>query len=445
MYRLLFSPRLLPHGPRGRAPPRVPGHPDAADARLRPPRRALHAPDPSLAVETLGLRFPSPFGVAAGFDKDGLAVRGLGQLGFGHVEVGTITAVAQPGNDAPAPVPAHRATARSSTAWASTTAGRMPRSAASRGCRVVGDRPVLGVNIGKSRVTRRRGRRRRLRAQRRACSRRTPTTSWSTSARRTRPASAACRSSTRSRRCSRRCAPRPATHAAPREDRARPRRRRDRAHLRARRPRSASTASSRRTRRSPARGSERRHPSSRRIGAGGLSGAPLAARSLEVLATRPRERARRALRHLGRRRRDRRRRAGPPRRRRDARAGLLGVHLPRPALGAAGQPRARRHPAGAREPRHRGRHGRRRHAGPTQPSDGSEQADLARADRRSSSRRSPTPTAPRRRAARPCVRPPASTASPVERRRIATAATLVGVLGGELARRAPRRAGRRRR
>ncbi|HEU4807117.1 MAG TPA: dihydroorotate dehydrogenase (quinone), partial [Homoserinimonas sp.] len=43
-------------------------------------------PHPSLAVDTLGLHFPSPFGVAAGFDKNGLAVTGLWQLGFGHVE-----------------------------------------------------------------------------------------------------------------------------------------------------------------------------------------------------------------------------------------------------------------------------------------------------------------------------------------------------------------------
>ncbi len=43
--------------------------------------RRLTAPDPSLAVDALGLRFPSPFGVAAGFDKDAQAVLGLGQLG----------------------------------------------------------------------------------------------------------------------------------------------------------------------------------------------------------------------------------------------------------------------------------------------------------------------------------------------------------------------------
>src|SRR6187402_2689861 len=63
--------------------------------------RRFTRPDASLAVATLGLTFDSPFGVAAGFDKEGAVIRGLGQLGFGHVEVGTITAVAQPGNEKP--------------------------------------------------------------------------------------------------------------------------------------------------------------------------------------------------------------------------------------------------------------------------------------------------------------------------------------------------------
>ncbi len=59
--------------------------------------RAITRPDPSLRVEALGLTFPSPFGVAAGFDKNAVGVRGLAALGFGHVEVGTVTAIAQEG------------------------------------------------------------------------------------------------------------------------------------------------------------------------------------------------------------------------------------------------------------------------------------------------------------------------------------------------------------
>jgi len=61
----------------------------------------LCAPAPGSEVETLGRTFPSPFGLAAGFDKNARAVRGLTQLGFGHIEVGTVTALAQPGNPRP--------------------------------------------------------------------------------------------------------------------------------------------------------------------------------------------------------------------------------------------------------------------------------------------------------------------------------------------------------
>ena len=46
----------------------------------------------SHSVKTLGLDFATPFGLAAGFDKDARGIQGLGALGFGHVEVGTITA-----------------------------------------------------------------------------------------------------------------------------------------------------------------------------------------------------------------------------------------------------------------------------------------------------------------------------------------------------------------
>lgn len=58
-------------------------------------------PDPALRVRALGLTFDSPLGVAAGLDKHATAFEGLSQLGFGFVEVGTITAVAQPGNPKP--------------------------------------------------------------------------------------------------------------------------------------------------------------------------------------------------------------------------------------------------------------------------------------------------------------------------------------------------------
>ncbi len=57
--------------------------------------------DPRLEQRLLGVRFPNPIGLAAGFDKDALAVAGFGCLGFGFVEVGTVTPRAQPGNPRP--------------------------------------------------------------------------------------------------------------------------------------------------------------------------------------------------------------------------------------------------------------------------------------------------------------------------------------------------------
>jgi dihydroorotate dehydrogenase len=108
-------------------------------------------PHPSLAVETLGLRFSSPFGVAAGFDKDGRAVQGLGQLGFGHVEVGTLTAIAQSGNDRPRlfRLIADRAVINRMGFNNSGAADAAPRLRRERERRI---RPIIGANIGKSRI-----------------------------------------------------------------------------------------------------------------------------------------------------------------------------------------------------------------------------------------------------------------------------------------------------
>lgn len=56
---------------------------------------------PYLPVETFGLKFKNPIGLAAGYDKNGLAWRGLAMLGFGHIELGTVTPDSQPGNPRP--------------------------------------------------------------------------------------------------------------------------------------------------------------------------------------------------------------------------------------------------------------------------------------------------------------------------------------------------------
>ncbi len=56
---------------------------------------------PGKPVDAFGLHFSNPVGLAAGYDKDGLAWRGLATLGFGHIEVGTVTPLPQTGNPKP--------------------------------------------------------------------------------------------------------------------------------------------------------------------------------------------------------------------------------------------------------------------------------------------------------------------------------------------------------
>lgn len=62
---------------------------------------ALRSGDPRLRVRTMGLEFPSPVGLAAGLDKNADRARALAALGFGHVELGTVTALAQEANPPP--------------------------------------------------------------------------------------------------------------------------------------------------------------------------------------------------------------------------------------------------------------------------------------------------------------------------------------------------------
>ena len=113
--------------------------------------RRFTAPDPGLAVEAMGLRFESPFGMAAGFDKDAESIRGLWALGFGHVEIGTVTAIPQEGNPRPRlfRLLADRAVINRmgfNNRGAAHAAENVRREAARR------PRPVIGANIGKSRV-----------------------------------------------------------------------------------------------------------------------------------------------------------------------------------------------------------------------------------------------------------------------------------------------------
>ncbi|WP_291970838.1 quinone-dependent dihydroorotate dehydrogenase [Candidatus Symbiopectobacterium sp.] len=56
---------------------------------------------PTKPVTCMGLSFKNPLGLAAGLDKDGDCIDALGAMGFGHIEVGTVTPRPQPGNDKP--------------------------------------------------------------------------------------------------------------------------------------------------------------------------------------------------------------------------------------------------------------------------------------------------------------------------------------------------------
>lgn len=64
-------------------------------------RAVFSLPDPRLECEAFGITFPNPVGLAAGYDKQGLAMHGLACLGFGHLELGTVTPMPQVGNPRP--------------------------------------------------------------------------------------------------------------------------------------------------------------------------------------------------------------------------------------------------------------------------------------------------------------------------------------------------------
>ncbi|MDQ3821519.1 MAG: quinone-dependent dihydroorotate dehydrogenase [Acidobacteriota bacterium] len=95
-----------------------------------------------------GLSFDNPVGLAAGFDKNGTAAKSLAALGFGFIEVGSVTNIAQPGNPRPRlfRLPQDKALIN--------RAGFNNKGAAALAKHLESHRPdcVLGINIGKSRV-----------------------------------------------------------------------------------------------------------------------------------------------------------------------------------------------------------------------------------------------------------------------------------------------------
>jgi dihydroorotate dehydrogenase len=127
-----FALHALSHGPGAWALRRAAGEPRQQFGELR----------------RFGLSFRNPVGLAAGFDKNGVAARQLAALGFGFIEVGTVTRLAQPGNPRPRlfRLPLDRALVNRQ--------GFNNEGAEALVRRLEQTRPdcVLGVNIGKSRV-----------------------------------------------------------------------------------------------------------------------------------------------------------------------------------------------------------------------------------------------------------------------------------------------------
>jgi dihydroorotate dehydrogenase len=112
--------------------------------------RRLGPREPVLEVRALGLTFPSPLGVAAGVDKDGSWFEGLGCLGFGFVEVGTVTARAQSGNPKPRVFRLRRDRALLNRMGFPNPGAR---ALAAGLARRRGRRPIVGVNVGKGMAT----------------------------------------------------------------------------------------------------------------------------------------------------------------------------------------------------------------------------------------------------------------------------------------------------
>ncbi|HEV3169005.1 MAG TPA: quinone-dependent dihydroorotate dehydrogenase [Actinocrinis sp.] len=159
-YRLLFAALFRRMDPERahrlgfgaiRAAAAVPGGARVLQSALRPA-------DPALRVRALGLTFPGPFGLAAGFDKNAVGIDGLAALGFAFVEIGTVTARPQPGNPAPRMfrLPRDRALVNR-MGFNNDGAAAVARRLAARRDRLAGRRSaapavILGVNIGKTKA-----------------------------------------------------------------------------------------------------------------------------------------------------------------------------------------------------------------------------------------------------------------------------------------------------
>jgi dihydroorotate dehydrogenase len=129
---------------------------------------------PSKPVNAFGLTFKNPAGLAAGYDKDGVAIRGLAALGFGHIEIGTVTPRPQAGNPSPrifrlledeAVINRMGFPSKGSefvqlklnpslrSGWFESVYGIQPRSKKKKITSIHKDGVILGINLGKNKDT----------------------------------------------------------------------------------------------------------------------------------------------------------------------------------------------------------------------------------------------------------------------------------------------------
>jgi dihydroorotate dehydrogenase len=116
-------------------------------------KRSLCLCDPRLEQTLFGLHFPNPVGLAAGFDKDGVATPVWSSFGFGFAEVGTVTSIAQPGNPQPRlfRLPSDKA-ALNRMGFNNCGATAMAERLAQMRTKLTLSIPI-GINLGKSKVT----------------------------------------------------------------------------------------------------------------------------------------------------------------------------------------------------------------------------------------------------------------------------------------------------
>jgi dihydroorotate dehydrogenase len=143
-YRLLFDQFLV------KSDPEQAHHQAFSAIRAAGPVLARRS-FPGAPVRALGLTFPNALGLAAGFDKNGVGIDALAGLGFGHVEIGTVTGEPQPGNPQPRlfRLVNDRAIVNR-MGFNNDGAEVVAQRLAARGRRRGG--PVLGINIGKTKV-----------------------------------------------------------------------------------------------------------------------------------------------------------------------------------------------------------------------------------------------------------------------------------------------------